>query len=123
MLLTLFASGMFPRERECRNVPVCKSYPALKGGVFDFFLYNPYGYVMKKASFRDYTVVVEQDEDGFYVGEVVELPGCHSQARSVEELMERMKEAVALCLEVSSEGKAPTFIALQKIRVPAPSSG
>jgi len=78
---------------------------------------------MKKASFRDYTVVVEQDEDGFYVGEVVELPGCHSQARSVEELMERMKEAVALCLEVSSEGKAPTFIALQKIRVPAPSSG
>ena len=78
---------------------------------------------MKKAAFRDCTVVVEQDEDGFYVGEVVELPGCHSQARSVEELMERMKEAVALCLEVSLESKAPTFIALQKIRVPVPSSG
>jgi predicted RNase H-like HicB family nuclease len=51
------------------------------------------------TSFRDYTVVVEQDEDGFYVGEVVELPGCHTQAKTVEELMERMKEAVALYLE------------------------
>jgi predicted RNase H-like HicB family nuclease len=77
---------------------------------------------MKKAAFRDYTVVVEQDEDGFYVGEVVELPGCHTQAKTVEALMERMKEAVALCLEVSSESKAPTFVGLQKIRVPVPSS-
>jgi predicted RNase H-like HicB family nuclease len=55
---------------------------------------------MKKAVFRDYTVVVEQDEDGFYVGEVVELPGCHTQAKTVEALMERMKEAVSLCLQV-----------------------
>jgi predicted RNase H-like HicB family nuclease len=78
---------------------------------------------MKKTSFRDYTVVVEQDEDGLYVGEVVELPGCHTQAKTMEKLMERMKEAVELCLEVKSDNKAPSFIALQKIRVPAPSSG
>ena len=44
----------------------------------------------------DYKVVVEQDEDGFFVGEVVELPGCHTQAKNMEVLMERMKEAVAL---------------------------
>ena len=50
-------------------------------------------------SVKGYTVVVEQDVGGFYVGEVVELPGCHTQARTVEELMERMKEAVDLCLE------------------------
>ena len=50
-------------------------------------------------NFRDYTVVVEQDEDDFYVGEVVELPGCHTQAKTVEALMERMKEAVDLFCE------------------------
>ena len=60
---------------------------------------TPGNYLMKKAAFRDYTVVVEQVEDGFYVGEVVELPGCYTQAKTVEELMERMKEAVDLCLE------------------------
>jgi len=48
------------------------------------------------SDFRDYTLVVEQDEDGFYVGEVVELPGCHTQAKTVEVLMERMNEAVSL---------------------------
>jgi len=58
-------------------------------------------------NFTDYTVVVEQDVDGFYVGEVVELPGCHTQAKTVEELMERMKEAVALCLEACSENVGP----------------
>ena len=51
-------------------------------------------------NFREYTVVIEQDVDGFYAGEVVELPGCHIQVKTVEELMERMKEAVALCLDV-----------------------
>ncbi len=79
--------------------------------------------MMKKTAFRDYTVVVEQDVDGFYVGEVVELPGCHTQAKNLEELMERMKEAVALYLEVKSDCKSPSFIALQKIRVPVPSGG
>jgi predicted RNase H-like HicB family nuclease len=67
---------------------------------------------MKKAAFRDYTMVVEQDVDGFYVGEVVELPGCHTQAKTLEELMERMKEAVALCLEVKSDNKSPSFVVL-----------
>ena len=55
------------------------------------------------TDFREYTVVVEQDENGFYVGEVVELPGCHTQAKTVKELMERLKKAVALCLEACSE--------------------
>jgi len=57
--------------------------------------------------YREYTVVVEKDEDGYYVGEVVEFPGCHTQAKSMDELMERMKEAISLYVEVKSDIKAP----------------
>ena len=42
---------------------------------------------------NDYTVLIEKDEDGYYVGSIPVLPGCHSQARSVDQLMERMAEA------------------------------
>ena len=45
-------------------------------------------------------MVIERDEDGFYVGNVSELPGCHTQARTLDELMKRVREAVELCLEV-----------------------
>ena len=47
-----------------------------------------------------HTVVIEKDEDGYYVGSIPALPGCHTQARSVDRLMERMEEAIALWLEV-----------------------
>ena len=48
----------------------------------------------------EYTILIEKDEDGYYVGSIPALPGCHSQARSVEQLMGRMEEAIALWLEV-----------------------
>ena len=51
------------------------------------------------GSRREFTVIVEKDEDGFYVAEVPELRGCHTQARSLDELMERIREAILLCLE------------------------
>jgi predicted RNase H-like HicB family nuclease len=44
---------------------------------------------------RDFEVC----EDGYFVGNVVELPGCHTQARSMDELMERLKEVIELYLE------------------------
>ena len=49
---------------------------------------------------REFSVVIERDEDGYYVGSVPELKGCHTQAKSLDELMERVKEAILLCLEV-----------------------
>jgi predicted RNase H-like HicB family nuclease len=51
---------------------------------------------------RCFTAVVELDEDGYYVGSVPELPGCHTQARSLETLMERIREAIELYLETVS---------------------
>ena len=65
---------------------------------------------------REYTVLIEKDEDGYFVGEVVELPGCYSQAKSVEELMERMKEAISLYLETVDEDETNIrFVGLQKV--------
>jgi predicted RNase H-like HicB family nuclease len=46
---------------------------------------------------RDFTVIVERDEDGYYVASVPSLTGCHTQARSLDELMQRVQEAIAVC--------------------------
>lgn len=53
---------------------------------------------------RKFTVIIERDEDGYYVGTVPTLRGCHTQAKTLDTLMKRMREAVELCLE--SEGGA-----------------
>jgi len=50
---------------------------------------------------REYTVVIEQDEAGYYVAEVPELEGCYTQAKSLDELMERVPEAIELCREAT----------------------
>jgi predicted RNase H-like HicB family nuclease len=47
---------------------------------------------------RGFDVVIERDEDGFYVASVPELHGCHTQAKSLDVLMERIREAIELCL-------------------------
>ena len=69
---------------------------------------------------QEFDVVVERDEDGYYVASVPALPGCHTQARSLDQLLERVREAIELCLEV--EGEQPRnleFIGLQRVRISA----
>ncbi len=73
---------------------------------------------MRKSRRREFSVIVQRDEEGFYVAEVPELRGCHSQARSLDKLMEKIREAIKLCLEV--EGGAPPkteFIGVQRVAV------
>ena len=48
---------------------------------------------------REFTVIIEQVEDGWLVGSVPSLRGCHTQARNMEDLLENIKEAILLCLE------------------------
>ena len=43
-------------------------------------------------------MVIERDEEGYFVAEVPELPGCHTQAKSLDVLKKRMKETIALCM-------------------------
>jgi predicted RNase H-like HicB family nuclease len=48
---------------------------------------------------RRFTVVIERDEEGYYVATVPGLPGCHTQAKNLDTLMRRAREVIALCLE------------------------
>jgi len=43
---------------------------------------------------QNFTVVIEKGEDGYYIADVPELPGCHTQAKSMDELLKRVKEAI-----------------------------
>ncbi|MCL4402450.1 MAG: type II toxin-antitoxin system HicB family antitoxin [Acidobacteria bacterium] len=49
---------------------------------------------------REFDVVVERDEEGYYIASVPQLPGCHTQAMSLDEVTHRIREAIELCLEV-----------------------
>jgi len=68
---------------------------------------------------KAFTVIIEKDKEGYFVGEVVELPGCHTQAKSLDELMERIKEAIELYLDVQGEAieKELEFVGIQEINI------
>lgn len=67
---------------------------------------------------REYTVVIEQDEDGYFVADVPELPGCHTQAKSLDTLMDRVKEAVQLCAEVrKTKSRKSRLVGVQRISI------
>lgn len=73
---------------------------------------------MKKARKREFSVIVHRDEEGFYVASVPELRGCHTQARSLDKLMERIREAIELCLDVEDVSPSETqFIGVQRVAV------
>ncbi len=59
---------------------------------------------------REFYVIIERDEDGYYVGEVPQLQACYSQGETIDELMANMKEVIELCLETNSDEKIPEFI-------------
>lgn len=67
-----------------------------------------------------YTVLIEQDEAGAYIAKVPDLKGCHTHARSIPELLTRVREAIALCLEVEGKHAQPLrFVGVQQVNVPA----
>ena len=67
---------------------------------------------------KKFTVVIEKDEEGWYVSEVVGLPGCHTQGKSIDQLLERTKEAIRAYLKSSEEPEiSGKFIGIQQIEV------
>ncbi|MBI2448932.1 type II toxin-antitoxin system HicB family antitoxin [Candidatus Pacearchaeota archaeon] len=64
-----------------------------------------------------FNVVIEKGEDGYLISDVVELPGCHTQARTMDELLKRTKEAISLYLKGAEEIIHEKFIGIQKIEV------
>ena len=66
----------------------------------------------------EFSVMIERDEDGYYVASVPALRGCHTQAKSLDVLMERIREAIELCLEIE-EPVVNEFIGVQRVAVMA----
>ena len=66
----------------------------------------------------EFNVVIEKDPDGYFVASVPALRGCHTQAKSLDTLMKRVKEAIELCLEVEGDvGGGLDFVGVQRIRL------
>jgi len=67
---------------------------------------------------RKYTVLIERDEEGWFVSEVVELPGCHTQSKTMDELLERTREAIQVYLGTNEASEIrETFVGVQQIEV------
>jgi len=67
---------------------------------------------------QEFNVVIEQDTDGYFVASVPELRGCHTQAKSLDALMKRIREAIELCLEDQEDTFiSSSFVGVQRIRV------
>lgn len=77
---------------------------------------------------KEFKIIIEQDEDGYFIASVPALPGCHTQAKTLRELRKRVREAILLCLEVAKTDPQyrkrikeslyePIFIGLETIKV------
>lgn len=71
-----------------------------------------------KTVTQEFNVVIERDADGFFVASVPSLRGCHTQAKSLDVLMKRIREAIELCLEVE-EPVANEFVGVQRVAITA----
>jgi predicted RNase H-like HicB family nuclease len=111
------------RQSNCR--------PSGNAGFYQFCLQNEYSYEklifsikIKRDYFeggemtKEFTVIIEKDDEGHFIAEVPELKGCHTQAKSLDTLMERIKEAILLCLEEYGEEHPVThLVGVQKVAV------
>ena len=72
-----------------------------------------------KHSSLNFTVLIEQDEDGMYIAKVPDIQGCYTQGKTVEQAMERIKEAIQVCLEAGEEEEILPlkFIGVQQLEV------
>lgn len=66
---------------------------------------------------REFLVVIERDENGFYVGEAPQLRACYNQGRTLDELMENIREAIMLCLEDEGEESMAEFVGVQRVAI------
>ncbi|BAY24579.1 hypothetical protein NIES2100_43740 [Calothrix sp. NIES-2100] len=67
---------------------------------------------------REFNVIIERDEDGYFVASVPSLPGCHTQAKSLDDLTERIQEAILLCLEFEDQQQdSLDFVGIQRVAV------
>ncbi|MDP3027073.1 MAG: type II toxin-antitoxin system HicB family antitoxin [Nanoarchaeota archaeon] len=69
----------------------------------------------------DFNVLIEQDEEGIYVARVQEIKGCYTQGKTLQEVLERIKEAIEVCLEADKEEvNLMKFVGIQRVSVEKP---
>jgi predicted RNase H-like HicB family nuclease len=66
---------------------------------------------------RKFTVIIERDEDGYYVATVPALHGCHTQAKSQDVLMKRVREVIKLCLKDKDDAEPLELVGIQQVAV------
>ena len=67
---------------------------------------------------KRFSVIIERDQEGYYVASVPAIRGCHTQAKSLDELVTRIREAIELCLEVEGKDIEPLdFVGVQEVSV------
>ena len=67
---------------------------------------------------RQFDVIVEKDSAGYFVASVPVLPGCHTQAKTYDTLMKRVREAIEACLGVAGvEPEKSEFVGVQRVMV------
>jgi predicted RNase H-like HicB family nuclease len=75
---------------------------------------------MQDPAQRQFDVVIERDSDGFYVASVPQVANCHTQGRSLDEVMLRIREAIELCLEVEGAPEQELeFVGIQRVTIAA----
>lgn len=72
---------------------------------------------VRSMATRTFYVIIERDEDGFFVGEVPQLRACYAQGKTLDELIANIKEVIQLCLEEEEGPPIPEFIGIQKVDV------
>ena len=67
---------------------------------------------------KQFYVIIEQDEDGIYIGEVPQLKACYSQGETIDELLINIREVIEICLEeIKEETEFTQFVGIQTISV------
>ncbi|MDP2974041.1 MAG: type II toxin-antitoxin system HicB family antitoxin [Candidatus Diapherotrites archaeon] len=69
---------------------------------------------------KEFTVIIERDESGWFIADVPQLHGCHTQGKTKKEVLCNIKEAISLCLEVQNEKKIKPkmpFVSVEKVSV------
>ena len=71
-----------------------------------------------KKKILNFTTLIEQGEDGWYVATVPDIPGCYTQGKTVAQVLDRIKEAIEVCLEADKEEVEPLrFVGVQQISI------
>ncbi len=69
--------------------------------------------------FKKYNIILEEDEDGNIIAEVVGLAGCHSWGRTKAEALDNIREALMLYLDVEMDVHPLKFIGVEELNIPS----